>query len=109
MPHCGIGLYERFLRANWSGGGMGRIILVANAMAAYVESKPMRILEARTPCVARIAPRLHSFMLPPSTKFPGAFNNIALQTLDDDNDEHTWSLAGLPEYSDEYGEDGEVR
>ncbi|KDN51777.1 hypothetical protein RSAG8_00325, partial [Rhizoctonia solani AG-8 WAC10335] len=37
MPHCGIGLYERFLRANWSGGGMGRIILVANDMAAYVE------------------------------------------------------------------------
>ncbi|CAE6475840.1 unnamed protein product [Rhizoctonia solani] len=37
MPHCGLGLYERFLRANWSGGGMGRIILVANDMAAYVE------------------------------------------------------------------------
>ncbi|CAE6520801.1 unnamed protein product [Rhizoctonia solani] len=37
MPHCGIGLYERFLRANWSGEGMGRIILVANDMAAYVE------------------------------------------------------------------------
>ncbi|KAH7340772.1 hypothetical protein B0J17DRAFT_333109 [Rhizoctonia solani] len=55
MPHCGLGLYERFLRANWSGGGMGRIILVANDMAAYVESQPTRILEAKTPCVALIA------------------------------------------------------
>jgi hypothetical protein len=48
-------------------------------------------------------------LFPPSTKFPGAFNNTALQVLDDKGDERTWSLAGLPEYSDEDGEDGEVR
>ncbi|KAJ1309874.1 hypothetical protein OPQ81_006638 [Rhizoctonia solani] len=108
MPHCGIGLYERFFRANWSGEGMGRIILVANDMTTYIESKPMRTLEFKTPCVARIAPRLCSTLFPPSSKFPGAFNNTALQIFED-NDEYIWSLAGLPEYSDEHGDDGEVR
>ncbi|GAB1517647.1 hypothetical protein RhiTH_000696 [Rhizoctonia solani] len=44
MPHCGIGLYERFLRANWSGEGMNRIILVANDMAAYTESASATII-----------------------------------------------------------------
>ncbi|CEL51908.1 SRR1-like protein OS=Mus musculus GN=Srrd PE=2 SV=4 [Rhizoctonia solani AG-1 IB] len=44
MPHCGIGLYERFLRANWSDEGMNRIILVANDMAAYVERRSYRAI-----------------------------------------------------------------
>jgi hypothetical protein len=37
MPHCGIELYERFLRANWSGERLGRIVLVANDLQAYAE------------------------------------------------------------------------
>ncbi|KAG8747627.1 hypothetical protein FRC10_000170 [Ceratobasidium sp. 414] len=41
MPHCGVELYERFLRANWSGGALARILLVANDLQTYVES-PIR-------------------------------------------------------------------
>ncbi|KAB5596445.1 SRR1-like protein [Ceratobasidium theobromae] len=37
MPHCGIELYERFLRANWTGEQMRRIILVANDLFEYAE------------------------------------------------------------------------
>lgn len=37
MPHCGVKLYERFLRANWTEEGMDRIILVGNDLRAYVE------------------------------------------------------------------------
>ena len=44
VPHCGVELYERFLRANWSAEAMGRIILVANNLAAYVESCPFHSL-----------------------------------------------------------------
>ena len=37
MPHCGVKLYERFLRANWTDEGRGRMILVGNDLRAYVE------------------------------------------------------------------------
>ncbi|KAF8758648.1 SRR1 [Rhizoctonia solani] len=114
MPHCGIGLYERFLRANWSGEGMNRIILVANDMAAYTErnltsEKETPILNTMLHHLTPRPPRLRSLPFPTSSKFPGAFNNTALQVLDDKNGGHTWTLAGLPEYSDEDGEEGEVR
>ncbi|KAG9103688.1 hypothetical protein FRC06_008939 [Ceratobasidium sp. 370] len=80
MPHCGIELYERFLRANWSGGALARILLVANDLQTYVES----------------------------TALPGAFNNTALQVLARESDKHAHAWALPPEA--EGGSDGdEVR
>lgn len=43
MPHCDIELYDHFLRANWSEEGMGRVILVGNDLAAYVERRITRL------------------------------------------------------------------
>ncbi|KAG8689725.1 hypothetical protein FRC09_012282 [Ceratobasidium sp. 395] len=85
MPHCGVELYERFLRANWSGQTLARILLVANDLGAYAES----------------------------TALPGAFNNTALQVLARADDKHAYAWTVPPEATtaaEEGGtDDGEVR
>ncbi|KAG9096366.1 hypothetical protein FS749_008642 [Ceratobasidium sp. UAMH 11750] len=109
MPHCAIELYERFLRANWAGGTLARILLVANDLQTYVESTPARRLEARSPCVTRLAPRLELIQFPPSTALPGAFNNTALQVLAREGDKHAHAWALPPEAEEGGSDDGEVR
>ncbi|QRW00720.1 SRR1-like protein [Ceratobasidium sp. AG-Ba] len=108
MPHCDVELYERFFRANWSGDALARVLLVANDLQLYIDSTPVRKLEARSPCVAKLAPRLESTLFPPSTALPGAFNNTALQVLITNGDKHAWTWALPPDMED--GSDGsEVR
>ncbi|KAG9127654.1 hypothetical protein FRC07_011240 [Ceratobasidium sp. 392] len=84
MPHCGVELYERFLRANWSGSTLARVLLVANDLGSYAESTPARRLEARSPCVAKLGKSV--FLVgpypPPRAPAPPVVNHSRSRTFD---------------------------
>jgi len=79
MPHCEVDLYEDFLRANWTLERISNILLVANQLDDYVLANPSHRLNAKFPCISRLAPHLVSRPLPPSGFNPTAFNNSSVQ------------------------------
>ncbi|KAG7527439.1 hypothetical protein FFLO_06938 [Filobasidium floriforme] len=80
LPHCPRGLYEAFLRENWSGyrigwrtkendtnskqHSAGQIVMIANDFGDYSLSLPLDQLRAESPCIATIAPLLMKSPLP---------------------------------------------
>lgn len=90
MPHCDIDMYENLLQANWSKQNLSNIVLVANRLADYLDSNPLHKLGSQVPCLLRIAPILDYRPLPTSKSWPTAFNNTAVQFVDDSRDRQTF-------------------
>jgi len=81
MPHCDMELYEALLQSNWGPERIPNLFLVANRLADYVDSRPNRLLVTKAPCILRLAPIIECLQLPPSTRWPTAFNNLAIQFI----------------------------
>jgi len=81
MPHCDVELHERLLRRNFSPESLSNVLMIANDLSVYVESKPRRIMETEAPAMARLVPYLLSSPLPECRATPGAFNSMAFQIV----------------------------
>ncbi|PWN47534.1 hypothetical protein IE53DRAFT_371378 [Violaceomyces palustris] len=80
MPHCGLGLYERVLRSNWSTERLAHLLLCCNELENYRLGMRDSELKESYPCVHRFVNRIESKRLPNLAK-PNSdcFNDTAFQ------------------------------
>jgi len=67
------------LRANWARERLSKLVFVGNQFSGYVDSNPVRKMEAGFPYLLRVVSLLDSRPFPILKCCPTAFNNTSVQ------------------------------
>ncbi len=115
MPHCGRGLYNNVIWANWGAHCLHRIAIFGNSFALYrsrhtiaatasADSKQSASAEVSYACLDAVSPYTRETPLPStvlacSSLLASAFNDSSLHTFAAFPDSTTAPLARPPEYN----------
>lgn len=95
FPHCPHELTDGFLSANWSTESFLKMVLICNSFERFTTTEPTRVVEERTPFIARIVDFTEIQEVENTYKFEDVFNDTAI---------HWFLKEKLPESSHEFWE-----
>ena len=78
FPHCPHELTDSFIGVNWSVEKLQKIVLLCNSFERFTTSEPTRVIEERTPFIARITDYTDIKEVKNSYRFQDVFNDTAV-------------------------------
>lgn len=78
FPHCPHELTDGFLSENWSPGRLGKVVLLCNSFERFTTTEPTRVVEERTPFIAKIVDFTEVLEVENKYKFEDVFNDTAI-------------------------------
>lgn len=95
FPHCPHELTDGFLSVNWLPENFQNIVLLCNSFERFTITEPTRVVEERTPFLAKIVDFTEIQEVENCYKFEDVFNDTAI---------HWFLSEKLPEGSHEFWE-----